>query len=160
MESRETKTTESSVAPGLQISPEFVPLKPKGRFGEGGPLGNKKALKHGLYSENFTEKEQADRLKWEQSIIDDLGGVAVISTAQGTLIRTAGMLEMKRARIDRAITENRDEPAQEHVLALVNSLRLILCALGLERRSKPVQTLQDYMKRPTESIMEGKECGN
>ena len=146
MESEETRTPKLPVAPGLQISPEFVPLKPKGRFGEGGPPGNKKALKHGLYSETFTEKEQADRQSWEQSIIDDLGGAAVISTAQNTLIRTAGMLEMKRARIDRAITENRDEPAQEHVLALVNSMRLILCALGLERRSKPVQTLQDYIR--------------
>ena len=150
MESTETKIPELPVAPGLQISSEFVPIKPKGRFGEGGPPGNKKALKHGLYSENFTEKEQAERQSWEKSIIDDLGGAAVISTAQNTLIRTAGMLEMKRARIDRAITENRDEPAQEHVLALVNSLRLILCALGLERRVKPAPSLQDYMREKAE----------
>jgi hypothetical protein len=128
-----------------------APFSPK-RKGRGahlnkGPAGNKFAETHGFYTVEAAAEERRDREAMEQALIEDLGGASAISASQRTLIRTAGMLEMRRARVDRAIQEGRDAPAQEHVLALVNSLRLTLCALGLERQAKPGRSLQDYIRQ-------------
>lgn len=112
---------------------------------------------HGFYSERITPEELAVREAWERSLIADLGGPAAVTTTQQTLVTTAGMLEMRRARVDRAMREGLGGPAQEHVLALVNSLRLILCALGLERKAKPAPSLQDYLKSKAEAKEGGQQ---
>lgn len=107
-----------------------------------GPANNRHAETHGFYRVTPTPEESAAREAFEQAMTEDLGGQSVISASQRTLISTAGMLEMKRARVDRAIQAGCDAPAQEHVLALVNSLRLILCALGLAKRQGAIDPLE------------------
>jgi hypothetical protein len=91
-----------------------------------------------------TNEEKADREQWERSVIADLGGPSAISTAQRALIRSASFLRLKLERIDSAFQEGK-EPAPEHTMAAFNSFRLMLNQIGLERRSKPTQSLQEYL---------------
>jgi hypothetical protein len=150
MESEKNKGSKTQVARGLRNGAGIVPIQVRKNNTTGlnrGPEGNQFGLKHGLYSNLFNDEEKLAREELEKSFEDDLGGSSVISSMQRTLITTAGMLTMKLSRVDKAIREGRQEPVQEHVLALVNSLRLILCALGLEKRAKASPSLQDYLKQ-------------
>jgi hypothetical protein len=130
----------------VQKSSEVVPFssKPRGTPANlnRGPAGNKFAEKHGFYSAQMTAEESADRAAWVTKVIAEKGDP---SETERTLIETASWLRVKTKRVWRAIEEGHSEPAHEHVLATVNSLRLILCALGLERRSSPAPSLREYL---------------
>ena len=148
MESSDSKPVKISGAPEVQKSPENSPSsKPKGRFGEGGPPGNKKAQKHGCYSPRLTPEEMEERRRYEANLLNDQGGVA--STAQKTLIGRAGMIEMRLRRCDRATSKGMRIP-DEHILSWINAQRLLLCALGLERKQNSEPNLQDYLREKAE----------
>lgn len=110
----------------------------RGRVGK----DNKLALKHGVYCP-FTPEERAEREEYERQLTEDLGGNP--STAQRSIIRRASWLEVKLRKNERASMEGQGEIAQEHCLSWVNSQRLLLCALGLERKQRPGPSLQDYL---------------
>jgi hypothetical protein len=106
-----------------------------------GPVGNKHAAKHGIYV-RFSPEEEAERSAFEVELLEDLGGA---STAQRALIRRASWLEIRLRRSERADGEG-FRLSDEYVLSWINSQRLILCALGLERRQRPALTLQEYLR--------------
>ena len=109
-----------------------------------GPVGNKHAEKHGFYSEGWTDEERAERAAFQQSITADKGDP---TSGERALITTAGGLNTIINRAFRAIEQGRGAPAPEHLLAMINSFRLIMCALGLQRREKPGPTLAEYLEQ-------------
>ncbi len=139
---------QEQVAPGLQNGTENAASqpgkKPKGRFGAGGPKGNKFAQKHGIYAPKFTPEEEQERARFQAELLEDMGGEA--STAQRALIRRAGFLEIRLRRCERADAKGY-KLADEHVLSWINAQRLLLCALGLERKQKKGPSLQEYLEK-------------
>jgi hypothetical protein len=109
-----------------------------------GPANNRHAETHGFYRIALTQQESADREEWVSRVIAEKGE---LSETERTLIETASWLQVKLSRVWKALKEGTNEPASEHVLATVNSLRLLLCALGLEKRKSSAPSLQDYLKR-------------
>jgi hypothetical protein len=107
-----------------------------------GPAGNRHAVKGGVYA-RLGPEEQAERAKFEAELLEDLGGVA--STAQRALMRRASWLEIRLQRSEAADAEG-FRLTDEHVLSWINSQRMILVALGLERRQRPGPSLQEYLK--------------
>ena len=151
LDTEDCGTTPEQVAPGLRKDLEIAPLKPKGKFGAGGPKGNKHAQKHGAYSMRLTPEEQQEREQFESDLIADQGGD--VSAAQRALIRRLGFLEIRLRRCERASSAGRTI-ADEHVLAWINSQRLLLSALGLERKQKSEPNLQDYLREKAEREQE------
>ena len=129
-------------APGEQKEDEIPPSKPKGRFGAGGPPWNQKGLRHGAYSPRLSPEEERERDHLENDLIADLGGD--VSTAQKVLIRRISLIEIRLRRCERADKKRLRIP-DEHILAWINSQRLLLVALGLERKQKPGPDLQGYL---------------
>lgn len=113
-----------------------------------GPKGNQFAAKHGFYSQKWTPEEIAERQAWMEAMIEEKGNPTF---AERTLITSASWLNAIIMRAFRAIEAGRGAPQSEHLLAIVNSLRLTMCALGLERKEKPTQSLQDYLKKKAEA---------
>jgi hypothetical protein len=142
MDTKDSEVTQKQVAPGLQNEPAIMPFKLKGRFGAGGPPGNTKAVKHGVYCVAFTSEEKTEREEYARELEEDLGNV---SAAQRSLIRRASWIEVRLRRNERASEDGRGEIASEHVLSWINSQRLLLCALGLERKQRPGPSLQEYI---------------
>ncbi len=142
MKEQDTKQDQTSGAPGEQKVAEIVPLKPKGKFGAGGPPGNFKGLKHRAYSPRLTPEEDQERALFENDLIADLGGE--VSTAQRALIQRASWLEIRLRRCERA-DKKRLRIADEHILSWIGAQRLLLQAVGLERKLKPGPNLQDYL---------------
>ncbi len=127
-------------------APEIPASKPKARFGAGGPKGNKFALKHGGYEkpQQWTDEDKTYRKQWEEHAIEEKGDP---SHLERCLIRTASYLDARLKRVWRAMENGDGEPATEHLISWVNSLRLILCALGLERKQRKGPSLQDYLNQ-------------
>jgi hypothetical protein len=100
-----------------------------------------------VYSREFSAKEIEEREKFERSLTRDLGGTKATTTAQRALIRSAGFIELRLRRTYRAAMEGRGEIPDEHLLSWVNAQRLLLCALGLEKRLKPEMNIQTYMAK-------------
>ena len=114
----------------------------------GGPLGNTKNLKHGAYSERITPEEEQERARFENALIDDLAGD--VSTAQRALIKRAGFLEIRLRRCEKADAKGFHIP-DEHILAWINSQRLLLTALGLKRTKRSGVDLRDYINQKSAS---------
>ena len=106
--------------------------------------GSKLALKHGMYSSAFTESELAERQEFEREAIQDLGGD--LPAGKLALLRVVSLQYGMLRRCDRNITRGVYIPV-EHVIALMNSFRLNVSALGLERQQRPALTLQEYLKQ-------------
>ncbi len=113
------------------------------KHGPGPPAGNQNARKHGVYSQ-WTAEDIAEREQYEKDLIDDLGGS--VSTAQRSLIRRGSWLEVRLRRNERASIRGYRGIASEHVLAWINSQRLILCALGLQRKAQQPMSLAEYLE--------------
>jgi len=146
----------AQVAPGLRNESDILdfpePAKRKrGGSKPGRPMpwndGNQFARKHGVYCAAFTPEEKAERKEYERQLEADLG---IISTAQRSIIHRASWLEIRLRRNERASAEGQGEIASEHVLSWINSQRLLLCALGLERRQKPEQSFEEHLKSMTQ----------
>ncbi len=115
---------------------------PKQSTRRGGPPGNSKGLKHGAYSARLLPEEEEERTRFESELVDDLGGD--VSTAQRALIRRTGFLEIRLRRCEKADSNGLYIP-DEHILAWINSQRLLLTALGLKRSKQSGPTLQEYI---------------
>jgi hypothetical protein len=109
------------------------------------PNGNQNAVRHRVYSKEFTPEELTERTRYEGELFQDLGSNP--TTAQKTLVRRAGYIEIKLMRTERATAEGTGEIANEHVLAWINAQRLLLCALELERKARPAMDLKSYLER-------------
>lgn len=118
----------------------FTRLKQPEKLGRGRPQT------HGIYSNRFTAEEENERSIYEQELIDDLGGYP--TTAQRTLIRRAGFLEIKLRRSERATADGHVLP-DNWILAWLNSQVRLLCKLGLGRRQQQEgnMTFRDYLKK-------------
>jgi hypothetical protein len=91
---------------------------------------------------------------WQQSLIGDLGGDREVTTAQRTLVEAATRTKLFIDHLDAWLLQRpslvlaRKRSVMPVVLqrqALVDSLVRILDKLGLHRRAKPVQNLEDYL---------------
>jgi hypothetical protein len=157
MESRESKTTKTPVAPGLQESAKIAefPQAEKRKRGGSKPgretpwmIGSRNAETHGFYRQAWDEEEIAARNAWLQSMIEEKGNPTF---AERSLLTTASWLNAIIIRAFKAMEEGKGAPAHDHLLAIVNSFRLIMTALGLERKTKPTQSLQDYLQKKVEA---------
>jgi hypothetical protein len=80
------------------------------------------------------------------SLTKDLGGD--LSTMQAVLIDRVVHKTIKCHMYERGILDGNDPGSRDHYLACCNSLRLDLCALGLEKRVKNLpMTLGEYLKK-------------
>jgi hypothetical protein len=122
---------------------------------KGGPPGNTKNLKHGAYSVRLSPEEEAERTQFEDELINDLGGD--VSTAQRALVRRAGFLEIRLRRCERADSNGQYIP-DEHLLAWVNSQRLLLTALGLKRIKRSDLNLHEYLQRKNQEKGRLSQC--
>jgi hypothetical protein len=127
---------------GDKLLTESEDAKPKSKV-KGGPPGNQKNLRHGAYSPRLSPEEEQERTRFENELIADLAGD--VSTAQRALVRRAGFLEIRLRRCERADSNGLYIP-DEHVLAWINSQRLLLTALGLKRAKSSGPSLKEYMK--------------
>jgi hypothetical protein len=136
---------EPSTSNGISVPKACQPeIAPKSSKRKGGPPGNQKSLKHGAYSNRLSREEEQERNRFESELIEDLGGD--VSAAQRSLIRRAGFLEIRLRRCDRADSNGSYIP-DEHLLAWVNSQRLLLTALGLERKQRTTPSLHEYLNQ-------------
>lgn len=76
---------------------------------------------------------------------DDLGGAETLSYGQRSLVERALWLEYWLAQQEQNLATGADFDVGKWTQA-ANSLQGILTKLGLERRSKDVPNLQDYLK--------------
>jgi len=122
--------------------------------------------KHGLYAARRALMEYGSRAidgrstvgrelaAWRRSYITDLGGDDAIGTAQRTLVERASMTHMLICSIDAwiaaqpTIVSRRKRALYPIILqrqSLLDSLARLLSMLGLERKPKPIQSLQEYL---------------
>lgn len=79
------------------------------------------------------------------SLTRDLGGD--LSTQQAILVDRVVHKTIKCFLYERGILDGDGQGSRDHYLACTNSLRLDLCALGLERRTQDLtERLEDYLK--------------
>jgi hypothetical protein len=95
--------------------------------------GNSFAWKHGFYSQAFSAEELAAREQFEREAIEEQGGE--LPAGKKALLRVTSLQIMMLNRAAHAIEQGIYIP-QEHLIALMNSLRLNLSALGLEQKTK------------------------
>jgi hypothetical protein len=79
----------------------------------------------------------------------DLGGDDLVSEAEQRLIRRAAMLTLQLELLDARFASNDGQASQndlECYQRCVNTLRRCLETLGLERRSKDVTSLAEYLR--------------
>jgi len=117
----------------------------------GGQSGGTNSVRHGFYcliDESLLDqrsKYAKFRTKVRSGIVADMGGPEGISTKQWILIE---LIVDKAARCTQAQADQVDgnsKLSSEHFLALANSLRLDLLALGLAKRAQDVPNLRDYL---------------
>jgi hypothetical protein len=137
-----------------------------GKHGRSGPPGNNNALQHGLYALQRRVKERGLRAidgrsavgralsQWRSDLIRDLGGEASVSTQQSALVDLAVKSKLLLDSIDGWLLQQRSLvnarkrallPVVRERTQLADSLAKYLTLLGLERRAKPLPTLQDLL---------------
>lgn len=135
---------EEHMAPEIQTEPEIAQSKPK-RMGP--PLGSQNSLTHGAYARKLRPAEEEERRLFEAELTEHVGGDP--SAAQKVLIRRCGYLEIRLRCAERALKGGMGIPS-EHVLSWVNAQRLLLVALGLERKARKAPVLADYLREKSE----------
>jgi hypothetical protein len=107
-------------------------------------------LAHGRLPDAVRERLDA----FQSGMISDLGGADNVTQAQRTLVESSqmcfGVVLLGNAWIaENGVTQSNGKP--QFILTILatflNTLRLNLMALGLERRTKTAQTLDDYIRR-------------
>jgi hypothetical protein len=95
---------------------------------------------------------------WRTDYINDLGGPETVSTAALTVLDKASTTDMLIRSIDAWIVNqptivNRRKRALFPIImqrqTLVDSLARLLSMLGLERKEKPLPSLQEYFEQKT-----------
>ncbi len=131
-----------------------------------GPLGNQNAQKHGLTTLKQAVKGLGGRVidrrttlgkalsRWRLNLIQDLGGEETISTQQEALIDLCVKSKLMLDSIDawlltqRSLINARKRsllPAVRERQQLADGLARYLGQLGLERRTKEVPSLTEYL---------------
>ena len=102
---------------------------------------------------------------WKDDLVADLGGHEAVSTQQHALIELAVRSKLMLDSIDAwllvqpSLVNKRKRallPVVRERTQLADALARYLSALGLERRSKPERSLQDYLAERTPSTPEQK----
>jgi len=131
-----------------------------------GPLGNQNAQKHGLTTLKQAVKGLGGRVidrrttlgkalsRWRLNLVQDLGGEETISTQQEALIDLCVKSKLMLDSIDawlltqRSLVNARKRsllPAVRERQQLADGLARYLGQLGLERRTKEVPSLTEYL---------------
>jgi hypothetical protein len=117
----------------------------------GGQLNNGNSVVHGFYA-SFIEsmfdqrrKESKAVNKIREQLVDALGGAAALTPQQAILVDRVVVKTFKCALAEGSMLAGEPGPDGAHYLALANSLRLDLCALGLAKRAQDVPNLRDYL---------------
>jgi hypothetical protein len=93
--------------------------------------------------------------QWQQALITDLGGEGNLSSMERSIIEMATKTHLFLASVDRFLLEqpclvNRSRrqlfPVVLQRQQLADALSRYMNQLGLKRRAKPVQSLDDYIK--------------
>lgn len=123
--------------------------------------GNKIALTHGAYARRLPLRIRREGAKVYQGIVADLGGDGNLTTAQVVLIeKSVGLYQITRALEEWLVKEGvvkkqRLNPALAVYASFVNSLRLNLNALGIDRRRSeelltPLEIANEYDRKKAE----------
>ena len=86
-----------------------------------------------------------------RQLVDQIGSP---TAAQSLLIQSAGLKATRLALLSEQLLDGTppSEGSDHHALAWLNSLRLDLMALGLERRERQILDLNGYLKAAAESV--------
>ncbi len=104
---------------------------------------------------------------WRQAIVDDLGGDQAVSAMELSVIELATKTHLLLASVDRFLLEQKSliNKSKRQLFPIVlqrqqlaDALARYMGQLGLTRRARPTQTLQDYLagKRSKPSIPHSK----
>ena len=85
--------------------------------------------------------------------LSDLGGAHNVSEAEKSIVRRVATLTVELERMESVFAEAGEaSPEQLDLYQRVsNSMRRMLETVGLERRAKPVETLQEYLRKKDEA---------
>lgn|SRR5262245_2758143 len=85
--------------------------------------------------------------------LSDLGGADNVSEAEKSIVRRVATLTVELERMESVFAEAGEaSPEQLDLYQRVsNSMRRMLETVGLERRAKPVETLQEYLRKKDEA---------
>ena len=116
---------------------------------KGGQPGNKNSVRHGAFIRRYDGRTVQGRLQREieAALVTALGGdpspqqILILQRCSVKALRCA-IAEKEILRSNGDVSEN----LETHYLRWARELREDLKTLGLERRAKPVQDLQTYMK--------------
>jgi hypothetical protein len=88
--------------------------------------------------------------------LSDLGGEANVSEAEKSIVRRVATLTVELERMEMAFAEAGEaSPEQLDLYQRVsNSMRRMLETIGLERRAKPVESLQEYLAKKNNEASE------
>jgi hypothetical protein len=116
--------------------------KPRSRAGNAGPFARDSTLS------TIDRRTRAGRVlrSVEADLVEHLGGNP--TTAERLIIQSAALKATRLSLLTEKLLDKGDlsEGSDHHALAWLNSLRLDLAALGLERRAKDVTPdLKDYI---------------
>lgn len=153
-----------SRAEGRQARGLFAPGNAIGeltKFGE----GNQAAREHGVRA--FEDSGALPPALVEQraadvaGIVTDLGGPTELTTAQRLLVEQAGhvstIVRLYAAHIEQHgpfTSKGRVRATTAGLLAAVDRLHRLLVTLGLERRARKAETLEDWLKKRAEAASE------
>jgi hypothetical protein len=99
-------------------------------------------------------REGAVMRETTRALLDHLGGEHAVTPPQRLLVETCGVLALRvKLACDRMVTGQGDlEALDRHLIALVNSLRLNLLALGLERPKDQAPSLASYLELKAQRV--------
>jgi len=118
---------------------------------KGAQLKNRLAVKHGAYVQKWDGRTREARIleRTQAGLISDLGGAENISVQQLLLIQRCSMKDLKCGLIEAEMLKSNGETGErleQHYLRWSRELRSDLVVLGLERKARPVQGLQQYLE--------------
>ena len=85
--------------------------------------------------------------------LSDLGGEDAVSEAEKSIVRRVATLTVELERMESNFAEA-GEASPEHLdlyQRVSNSMRRMLETVGLQRRAKPVESLQEYLRKKDEA---------
>jgi hypothetical protein len=110
----------------------------------------------GLYVSGLTPEEQAAMTSVRESLLADLGGEEHVSTARKILVDLAAGAAVRCMRVNAYLAglnclvdrrHRREWPVVEHARRAEAHLQGLLRDIGLDRKAKPVETLEQYLAK-------------
>jgi hypothetical protein len=156
----------NSAAVSTECPPGTAGPKPCGKPGRSGPPGNANGQTHGLCTLKRAVKALGNRVvdqrskigkalaAWRSELIADLGGAESISTQEAALVDAAVKTKLILDSVDAwllsqpTLVNKRQRSviaAVQQRNALVSTLKGLLEALGLKRRTKTLPSLTEYL---------------